>query len=270
SGTKEMIFTISLSMVPPSGVVISYEDDDGTAYAGFDFQPVSGQISIDAPNTTATISVPIYGDVDGEDDETFSIRLTSASYGNIADAEGIGTILNDDTACQFEDDFEDGTVDPLKWTIVKDSFTEQSGEFIGTPVKRKAQAIATGFSGCGSDCSLNTTMQSAGGVGSKVVALAWYVDKSNKVELTMNQDSGKWILKQRVNGKVVAKQKAISVIMPNTTYAVAILFDGNQFQVQIDGVTIITMNKATGSTPFGTFGYEVKNTTGRFASICVN
>ncbi len=270
SGTKEMIFTVTLSAPPPYEVTISYEDDDGSAYGGFDFQSISGEIFINAPNNSATISVPIYGDVDAEADETFSIKLTAASNGTISDSEGIGTILNDDTSCLFGDDFEDGTVDPLKWTILKDAFTEQSGDFVGTPVKRKARAIATGFSGCGTNCSVNTTMDSAGGVGSKVVTLAWYADKSNKVELIMDQDAGKWILKQRVNGKVVAKQKALSTIIPNTVYALMISFDGNQFQVQIDGATMINMNKAVGSVPFGTFGYEVKNTVGRFSSICVN
>jgi hypothetical protein len=270
SGTKELVFTVTSSIVPPHPVLLYYQDDDGSAYGGFDFQPVSGELSIYPPNNTATISVPIYGDVDPELDETFSIKITTAFYATIVDSEGIGTIVNDDgAACQFADDFEDGSVDPLKWTVVKDAFTEQLGYFVGSPVKRKAQAIATGFSGCGSNCSIDTTMRSGSEIGSKVVTLAWYADKSNKVEFIMDQDAGKWILKQRVNGKVAAKQKAISIIDANVDYAVAISFDGNQFQVQIDGVTVITMNKTMGSIPFGTSGYEVKNTTGFFSSICV-
>jgi hypothetical protein len=53
-------------------------------------------------------------------------------------------------------------------------------------------------------------------------------------------------------------------------YSIHVTFDGTNFQLAIDGVTVITMPKAAGPPPSGTFGYQVKATTGRFSDICVN
>jgi Putative Ig domain/Carboxypeptidase regulatory-like domain/Calx-beta domain len=365
SGTQQMIFTVTMSAPNQNFVRVWFEDDDGTAYGNFDFQPVFGYVEIPPGNISATISVPIFGDTEAEPDETFKMRLTNADNATIIDNEGIGTILNDDSGncpsiiidpptlpngvvdvqynvtlsasggtppytfvlssgtlppglsltadvisgipqspgtynfiisvtdsaecpgsrdysitvdafgtCQLMgDDFEDGNIDPLLWTIVKPDFIENGGEFIGTPLNKKAQALATGFAGCGANCTMDTTMQSSGGVGSKVVALGWYQDKSNKVEVIMNQDAGTWIIKQRVNGSIVAKKKGTTQILADTKYTVRISFDGQQFMLHVTGnqtdLTLL-MNKAPGTTPIGTFGFEAKGSSGRFSSICVN
>jgi hypothetical protein len=53
-------------------------------------------------------------------------------------------------------------------------------------------------------------------------------------------------------------------------YGVVITFDGNTFQVSIDGALAITMPKAIGTSPAGTIGFQAKSTTGYFAYISVN
>jgi hypothetical protein len=183
------------------------------------------------------------------------------------------TIIVTGTCQLMGDDFEDGTIDPTLWTVVKPQFFEALGDFIGLATKRKAQALATGFAGCGANCTIDTTMASGGGFGAKAITLGWYQDKSNKIEVIMNQDLGSWIIKQRVNGKVVAKKKAFASILVSTAYTVHLVFDGQQFTLHVTGnqtdLTLI-MDKAPGTNPFGTFGYETKVSSGRFASICVN
>ncbi len=171
--------------------------------------------------------------------------------------------------CLFCDDFEDGVLDS-NWTYIKQAWTENAGSLIGTPAGRRATAIASPvFSGCGSNCTVQTTMSTAGGSNNRMWMFAWYVDKKNTVELLMKQESGTWMLKQKSNGRIVAKQKALLPINPNQFYNAQISFDGTQFHVSVDGTVVITM-KAVGVVPAGTVGYQVKNTTGSFGSINVN
>ena len=171
--------------------------------------------------------------------------------------------------CLFCDDFEDGVLNP-NWTYIKQSWNENGGNLIGTPSGRTATAIASpAFNGCGSNCTVQTTMNTAGGSNNRVWLYSWYVDKKNTVELLMKQESGTWMLKQKSNGRILAKQKALLPINANQLYNVQLSFDGTQFQVSIDGNVAITMN-AAGTVPIGTVGYQVKNTTGSFGSINVN
>ncbi len=171
--------------------------------------------------------------------------------------------------CLFCDDYEDGVLNP-NWTYIKQAWNENGGSLIGAPSGRTATAIASpAFSGCGSNCTIQTTMSNAGGSNNRLLLFAWYADKKNTVELLMKQESGTWMLKQKSNGRIVAKQKALLPINPNQFYNAQLSFDGTQFQVSVDGAAVITMN-AVGVVPAGTVGYQVKNTTGSFGSINVN
>ena len=49
-------------------------------------------------------------------------------------------------------------------------------------------------------------MSTAGGTKNVIWFLSWYVDDKNTMELLMKQETGKWILKQRANGTIVAKK----------------------------------------------------------------
>ena len=68
----------------------------GTATAGLDFQNAFGPLTFHPGQTSRDIVVPILGDLTGEADETFRVRLANPSHGEILDGEGKGTILNDD------------------------------------------------------------------------------------------------------------------------------------------------------------------------------
>ncbi len=171
--------------------------------------------------------------------------------------------------CTFCDDFEDDILDP-NWNYFKPAWSESGGFLIGTPARRKAIAIATPvFAGC-DKCSVEALMRTTGGIGNRAWFFGWFVDKANTVELMMKEESDKWVLKQRNGGRIVARAKASLTIDPNVDYKAEIQFDGSNFQVSIDGVSIITMPKAAGTTPFGTVGFSVKSTTGSFGEINVN
>ena len=101
AGTKNAIFTITLSAPLTMPVSVGYFTANGTAKAGSDYIATSGTATIPAGQTRSSISVPINGDPLNEADETFFVNLTNATGAAISgapsgSARAIGTILNDD------------------------------------------------------------------------------------------------------------------------------------------------------------------------------
>jgi Calx-beta domain len=95
SGTRNATFTISLS--PPRGTVgVDWATASVTATAGTDFTSSSGHVTVSKSVPTVNVSVPVIGDTVYEPTETFAVNLSNASGGTIGDAQGIGTITNDD------------------------------------------------------------------------------------------------------------------------------------------------------------------------------
>lgn len=85
----------------------------------------------------------------------------------------------------------------------------------------------------------------------------------------MAEESNKFVVKQRVGGTVVAKGKGLMNLDPNVSYDVQITFDGTQFTLIVNSVPLTTFNAAPGL-PSGIAGFQVKNTTGTFGSMCVD
>jgi pSer/pThr/pTyr-binding forkhead associated (FHA) protein len=84
---------------------ITYITRDGTATEGSDYQGQASSFRFQEGSTEAEIVLAIFGDLDVEPDETFSVILTGISGGDsevelpqIVDAQAIVTILNDDVA----------------------------------------------------------------------------------------------------------------------------------------------------------------------------
>lgn len=100
SGTVRWAFTISLSFpAPEGGVQVRWATADGTAtVAGNDYLPASSDLYFLAGETSRTIGVQVQGDTVFEPNETFYVNLTSPLGATILDGQGIGTILNDDSA----------------------------------------------------------------------------------------------------------------------------------------------------------------------------
>lgn len=77
-------------------VTVDYATADTTATAGADYTATSGTLTFSPGQTTKPVSVTIANDALSEDDETLLVNLTNASGATIADAQGIGTITDDD------------------------------------------------------------------------------------------------------------------------------------------------------------------------------
>ena len=94
SGAANMIFTVALSEAADHDIAFEYSTRDGTAQAGTDYAATTGGATIPAGSTTATISVPIFGDADPERDESFFVRLSSTA--DMTDVCAAGLVLNND------------------------------------------------------------------------------------------------------------------------------------------------------------------------------
>jgi hypothetical protein len=102
-------FTVTLGRPPGAGqtATVNFHVNEGNASAGSDYIFTSGTLVFGAGETAETISVPVIGDSTPESNETFAVVLSGADCSStatpcdapgIADAEGRGTINNDDQA----------------------------------------------------------------------------------------------------------------------------------------------------------------------------
>jgi hypothetical protein len=91
-----LTFTISLDNPAGVDVNVDYATSDNTATGGADYTGVSGTATILAGNTTTTVDVPLLDDSTYEGDETLNLDLSGAVNGVVSNAQGQGTITEDD------------------------------------------------------------------------------------------------------------------------------------------------------------------------------
>lgn len=96
SGTKQMVFTVSLSQAATGPVTVNYATADGTATAGQDYVAKSGTITFAAGETQKTVSITINGDKVAERDESLTLKLSAPTGATLADATAAGTIVTDE------------------------------------------------------------------------------------------------------------------------------------------------------------------------------
>jgi subtilisin family serine protease len=96
AGTKNLVFNVTLDTATTLPVSVAYATSDITGIAGSDYVATSGNLVIAAGSTSAQISVPIIGDTIYEANESFLLKLVSATNATIAGGEATGTIVNDD------------------------------------------------------------------------------------------------------------------------------------------------------------------------------
>ncbi len=103
-GTAELEFVISLSEPPAETVTVQYATADGPAEAGSDYLPMSGSLVFEPDGLlTQTVVVTVLGDRLDEPDETVYLVLTGAVHAEIARAEGLGTIRDDEPTITIDD-----------------------------------------------------------------------------------------------------------------------------------------------------------------------
>ena len=96
AGTVNAVFTVSTGSASLQQITVDYATANGTATAPADYAATSGTLSFAPLQTTRTITVAVVGDLLDEIDETFFINLSNASNATLADAQGVGTITDND------------------------------------------------------------------------------------------------------------------------------------------------------------------------------
>ncbi|MGI8809038.1 MAG: Calx-beta domain-containing protein [Acidimicrobiales bacterium] len=103
-------FNVTLSSAAPAAVTVVASTANGTAIAGSDYTALSTTLSFPAGTTTLPFSVTVTGDATVEPNETFVVNLTSPSSGlALGDAQGVGTITNDDASGPVNNNFAAAT-----------------------------------------------------------------------------------------------------------------------------------------------------------------
>ena len=104
SGTTTATFTVTVDKAVDGGFTVDFATADGTATIGnSDYVSNSGTLTFaGTAGETQTITVVINGDADIESDETYVVDLANIQAGglsvSLSDAQGLGTITNDNFA----------------------------------------------------------------------------------------------------------------------------------------------------------------------------
>ena len=98
---SQAAFTVTLSSASSSPVTVNYSTADGSAAAGSDYVTASGTVTFAPGETTRTVLVKTIDDSVTEPTETFTVNLTNPSGATIANGQGVGTILDDESARQI-------------------------------------------------------------------------------------------------------------------------------------------------------------------------
>jgi C4-type Zn-finger protein len=97
AGQTAFPFVVRLDTPQSAPVTVDFTTADGTATAPGDYVASRGTVTFAPGETAKTVTVQVNGDTTVEPDETFTVNLTNAvGNASIADAQAVGTIVNDD------------------------------------------------------------------------------------------------------------------------------------------------------------------------------
>ncbi len=117
-------FDVTLGGQVEGPVTVAYATSDGTAVAGEDYLATDGSLTFQAGAVRQTIDVEMV-DGDGiEMTETFVVDLSGATGAPLLDAQGIGTITDDDGPSLSVSDAEGGEADILEFVVTLEETLE--------------------------------------------------------------------------------------------------------------------------------------------------
>jgi hypothetical protein len=107
-GPSSFSFTVSLSAVSEKQVKVDVAAESGSATSPADFQAAPSTLIFIPGQKTKLYGVSVVGDGDYENNENFGVKLSTPINVTLADATGLGTVVNDDAEPEDEDTNEDG------------------------------------------------------------------------------------------------------------------------------------------------------------------
>ncbi|MBM4050555.1 MAG: hypothetical protein FJ279_36125, partial [Planctomycetes bacterium] len=170
---RSAAFEVTLSRPSTQKVTVRYATQDGTATGGTDYTKSRGTLTFRPGDFSKTVTVPSLDDTLLESDETFHVRLSAASNAEIADAEAIGTIVDQ----EFR---------PTLWNGGVQTFQDTDGDLFRLAFKGPGDATVTfaertplgadidtiAFADATTATSLSSTLVKAGAAGGKTTVRA--------------------------------------------------------------------------------------------------
>ena len=198
--------TVTLSGQTSQTVTVDYVTADGTATAGSDYQAGNGTVTFLPLETVKVIAVRINGDTNFEPNETFNVNLSNPVNATINDAQGVGTIVNDDqpnTFINFSQSFYSLSESDGLTTITVNRAGDLSGpatvDYAATDNNGSATVVpcSTANGNASSRCDFTTalgTLRFAAGESSKtflvLISQDNYVEGSETLTLTLSNLTG--------------------------------------------------------------------------------
>ena len=181
SGTKTFSFSVTLSAASTQQVSVQFATADGTATAGSDYVAKSEVLSFTPGQTSKSISVTVLANTAGEADETFLVNLSNPTNAVLLDAQGLGTILNDDTTIRISDA---GVIDEGNGGTATAAFTVSLSAAVDHEV-RVNYATANSSAAAGSDyVSAGGTLVFAPGDTAKTITALIVGDRIDEADET--------------------------------------------------------------------------------------
>jgi hypothetical protein len=192
SGTVLETFTVTRSG-GDAAFDVNFATADGTATAADkDYDSQSGTLHFAQGAVSQTISVVVHGDTKVEGNETYDVDLSGATNGaTISHAEGVGTIVNDDTAAA---------------TVTSHVVNDFNGDGISDVLLGNNNGTLALWELNGNQITSNTTVGS--------VASGWHVEGT----ADFNGDGTADILLHSDNGSVALWQMNGDHIVSNNTF----------------------------------------------------
>jgi hypothetical protein len=141
------VFTVTMSQPSIREIRVDYQTANGTATAGSDYTAKSGTVvfSVGAA-LTQQILVTIQGDDNVEPDETFFVNLSTVSA-SLADAQGMGTIIDSSPSDGFPDISGDYTFNGLPTHVTQSgsslTFINEAGNSSAGMFLSATEVVAT-------------------------------------------------------------------------------------------------------------------------------
>ena len=95
---EAVAFTVSLSAASSQRVTVGYATSGATATSGTDYTAQSGTLTFAANETSKTVSIATTDDSVDEENETFTLTLSSPTNATLGDATATGTINDNDVS----------------------------------------------------------------------------------------------------------------------------------------------------------------------------
>ncbi len=221
SGTRNLVFAVSLSAASGRTVTVQYATSNGTAAAGSDYVPRSGTLTFLPGVVSQSIIITVNGDTSAELDEALLVTLSNPTSATLLVNQAQGSILDDDNVSISDAVLVEGDTG-----VVNAVFTVALAIPLPLDV-RLDYATANGTATTGSDylASTGTVVLAAGEI-SRTITVPVLGDRLDEADETINLN-----LSDPVN-VLLSDTQAVATIsdddpLPSLSVSDAIVIEGN-------------------------------------------